>query len=430
MHQSAVETDVARQFVSTTSIAARIWKKRSFGQITRIGLAVSLLVAGIAIYGPPLLYTTSSEAVLNARVITIAAPIEGHITTAPPPEGTAVNVGAPLLAIENPTVDRGRLDDLEAARTRTAEDLAGARHLVETLATQTDSLGQQMSDYLAATVTRLALEQKEAQADAQAAEASAVEARHNYQRKRALPPSTVVSLADLDQANQAAIRTQAVAERSRFTAQRLNAELEAAQHGILVGTDRNDVPYSEQRLDEFRLRKAEAEAQAATLTARLAQLEQQLSVERVRTANLSAIQLKAPQSGVVWRPLVANGSTVARDSDLMTLIDCSELYVTATFSSGQFDNLRPGRSAVVRLSGTGIDYPATVVDARAMQGSAGTERFAAPLPKLADRQVLAVLRLDNPEPLASTKYCDVGRRVEVWLPRNTVAQSGSEFARQ
>lgn len=270
-----------------------------------------------------------------------------------------------------------------------------------------------MKDYLAATVTRLTMAQEEAEADATATGASANDAEHNYERKHALQASTTVSLADIDQAQQAAIRTKAIADRARFTAQRVAAELDAAKRGVLVAADRNDVPYSAQRMDEFRERKAEAEVQVATLGARLGELDQQVVAEETRDSRLTGTNLEAPAAGVVWRPLVAQGSAVAPDAPLLTLIDCSELYATAAFSSRQFDDLHPGRTAVIHVLGTNQDYSATIVDARAVSGTDAQERFAASLPKLSDRQILAVLRIDNPKNLAQQTYCGVGRPVEV-----------------
>lgn len=397
-------------------VSAGLRGRFSIGRIVRIGLAVVLLAAGIAIYGPQLLFTTSSEAVLNARLVTIAAPIEGQITGTLPAEGSMVAGDSPLLTIENPIVDRSRLEDLEASRTRVEAELDAAKRLVADLTAQIAGLEEQTKAYLAATVTRLTLAEKEARADAAAAAANAVDAQHNYERKQALNSGTTISVADIDHARQAALNAAAVAERTGFTAQRLGEELDAAKRGILVAADRNDVPYSQQRLDEFRIRKAEAAAQATVLAARLAELDRQVLKERTRAALLAVTEVKAPAGGVIWRPLVSTGSTVARHSELLTLIDCSQIYATAAFSARQFDDLQPGRRAVVHVLGTNDEFPATVVDTRAMQQSTTADRFAAPLPKLNDRQVLTILRLDDPRPLAARKYCDIGRRIEVRFP--------------
>ena len=61
-----------------------------------------------------LLETTSTEAIINARLVTLRAPIEGEIgpIDGSLSVGVELQPGAPLLGIVNRRADRGRLDDL------------------------------------------------------------------------------------------------------------------------------------------------------------------------------------------------------------------------------------------------------------------------------------------------------------------------------
>lgn len=382
-------------------------------RIIRSALGLSLLAAAGALYLPSMLFATSSEAILNARIVTLAAPIEGRIVNAPPPEGTVVRTNEPLLTIENPTVDRGRVQDLEATRSRTQAELVGARRLTAALTAQMNSLETQIAAYQAATVSRLELTRREREAETVAARAAASEARTDLQRKRSLGAKEIVSAAALDKAEQTAIQTQAGAERADLAAQRIAQELDAAKHGVYVTDDHNNVPYSQQRTDEILVRLAEARSQEAMLATRLTELDKQVNEEKARAEYLARAEVTAPTAGVVWRPLVTTGSAVARETELMTLIDCTNLYATAVFSGKQFDDLRPGRHATIRPLSASARYTGTVVDVRAMQRSDAEERFAAPLPVLAGNQILAIIRLDDPRDLTSQKYCNVGRRIEV-----------------
>ena len=382
------------------------------GRLLRAILAIALIVASAAIYGPYVLYTTSSEAMLNARTITIAAPIDGRVALAPPAEGTAIAAGAPLLTIENTVVDKSQLGDLEAQRTRVAADLAGTKLLIETLEQRIAALADQASDYRQSAVTRLDLVAREAQAELVAAQASATEAHNMLVRRSTLAAAGWVSAADLDRAVEASARADAEVARTQLAAERVGEEAKAARHGVYIADNIDGAPYAQQRTDEFRLRLAEAEAQAAGLAARRAELDDRLAAERERVARLTRAELRAPASGVVWRPDVTAGSVVARDHQVMTLIDCSTLYVTASFASRQFDKLWPGAPATIRVADSGKEYPGTVVDVRAMRDEAGNH-FAAPLPTLGAHQVMALLRLDDPGAMASEKYCNVGRQAEV-----------------
>jgi multidrug resistance efflux pump len=383
------------------------------GRHLRIGLGIALLLAGASIYAPEILYTASSDAIVNARIVTISAPIEGHVAAAPPTEGTVVAANAPLLTIENPTVDRSRLDELESSRDKARNELVGVRRLADVLDQELRSLDQQVAAFKAATVSRLESVAEENRAEAEGLHATAAAAQHEYDRKRLLLSAGIVSAAVLDHVEQSALRTRADAERAALAAKRGAQELASARNGVYVGQDRNDVPYSQQRADEVRMRRAEVEAQAAALAAHLSQFDQQIAAETERTAGLASAELRAPTAGVVWRPHVVASSAVARNAELLTLIDCSSLFVTATFSGRRFDDLRYGEPATVRVIGSDAEYAGTVVDVRAMESADREERFAAPLPKLGARQVLAIIRLDNAQAMASGNYCNVGRKVEV-----------------
>jgi multidrug resistance efflux pump len=409
-------TDFSFVDVTTqTDAPSKIWQKIAArrGQALRIGIGAALLAAGATLYAPDILYTTSSEAVINARTITVAAPIDGRVTAAPPAEGTSVAAGASLLRIDNPVVDRSRLGELEATRTRTQAELDGSKQLIETLQQQIAALDAQAAVYRDAAANRLDLAAREAQADLTAAQAAATEADRMLSRKQALAAAGWLAAADLDTAQKQAAGADANAQRAELAVKRLADERDAAMHGIFVTDNTNGAPYAQQRTDEFRLRLAEAQAQTGAAQARLTQIDSEITAEQTRVEHLSTAEVKAPFAGVVWRPDVTTGSAVGHDGKLMTLIDCSSLFVTASFSSRQFDNLHPGATAIVRLADTGAEYAGTVVDVRAMRGTENSDHFAAPLPQLSERQVMALVRLDDPAAMAGEKYCNVGRRVEI-----------------
>src|SRR5260221_3814139 len=166
----------------------------------RIGIGVALLLAGASIYAQEILHTTSSEAIVNARIVTISAPIDGRVLTVPPHEGALVAADAPLLTIENQTVDRSRLEDLLSARDKTQSELVGMRRLRDVLDQQLESLDEQMLAYQAATVTRLETVLRESQADAESLRAAAREAQHENDRKRPLLTSGAASMPAIDHA--------------------------------------------------------------------------------------------------------------------------------------------------------------------------------------------------------------------------------------
>ena len=135
----SVQTILERSFLPGVEDGAvdeaPLVKKRFFSAVTaRRFLKVALGVALVIAFGwAPLramLATTSVEAIVNARIETIRAPIEGIVQT---PAEKNVNWSSsdapPKLIISNPYADRSRLDEL--------------RRDLNTLEAQEESLGRQ-----------------------------------------------------------------------------------------------------------------------------------------------------------------------------------------------------------------------------------------------------------------------------------------------
>jgi multidrug resistance efflux pump len=381
--------------------------------MVRLGIGAAILIGGAAIYLPQLIYAVSSYAIINARIVTVAATIDGRVVQPPPAEGSLVNPGTTLALLENRTVDRARLDELKASRTRALGEREAAEKLAGSLRGHLDQLTKQADTYRGAASARLDRVSGERRAELDAARAAMVEAQRDFERKRQLHANGYVSDAARIQSQQALARARAEVNRASIAVERSKDEAQRAHKGVFVSQEHNDVPYSQQRTDEVRMRLAEVEAQLATGKARIAELEEQIAAETRRLAELAAADVQAPTRGIVWRPLVVQGSTVSRDAEMLTLIDCSELYVTASFGAGRFDELRYGEKAEVRVLNSSLRLTGSVVEVRAVNRTDVRERFAALMPQLGEREVMAVIRLDRPADLSGEKYCNVGRRVEV-----------------
>ena len=78
-----------------------------------VALAAALILGWMPVQR--LLATTSTEAVINARVITVRTPIAGNVSAplANLQPGTAFHSGDVLLTVQNPRSDRSNLDSLK-----------------------------------------------------------------------------------------------------------------------------------------------------------------------------------------------------------------------------------------------------------------------------------------------------------------------------
>jgi multidrug resistance efflux pump len=388
------------------------------GQVLRVGFGLGLVVVAAYVYGPSLVGTVSTEAVVNARAIAVVSPIEGVAVTPPPPVGTRLRAGEPIAEIRNGAVDRTYLTQLQTEADTLAGRIAALAGLQQDLAAQRARLEAERQRVLAAAVDRLTIMVQEYEAAARAADAAAAQADREWRRKEALLASESVSQPAVDMAADAARRARAEAERAHHAAERTRQDLSAARGGVLAG-DRAGDGYPQQRMDELAIREAETAAQLSEARARKAELERVLPAEIARLRERAEARLVAPVDGVLWRSMAVGGGWVAADRPLATLIDCSERVVQAKFPGRNFESVHPGMAATVRILGAAGRERAVVRDLRAMGASEASDRFAAPVPVVAKDEFLVTLVLapEPPSPGATSGFCDVGRAAEVSLGR-------------
>ncbi len=134
---------------------------------------------------------------------------------------------------------------------------------------------------------------------------------------------------------------------------------------------------------------------------------------------MASVRLLAPRDGIVWRPRIVKGSRVAAKSEILTLIDCADLFVSVKLHQRHFEDLRLGDTVIVRLVGDGDTQTAWVHDLRGMGASDSGDQFAAPIPPVRNDEFLVTLQLNMQQDLGrASDYCNVGRSAEVRFDRD------------
>ena len=173
---------------------------------------------------------------------------------------------------------------------------------------------------------------------------------------------------------------------------------------MYIGDNYNDRPQSLQRADEIALRLREASADIGHRQARLASLRTELAAEQDRYAERAAATLVAPVRGSIWEIMTAPGETVVRGQDLVRVLDCSGLVVTATVGETAYNQLRIGDAARFRFRGGSNDYQGRIVG---LTGVATAPANLAIQPSaLAKEPYRVTVALPD---LAKAERCDVGR---------------------
>jgi multidrug resistance efflux pump len=309
-----------------------------------------------------LMQTTSTEAIINARLITLRAPIEGQVSwLGQIPVGSELKPGAAVLGIVNPRADRGRLD----AVAQLVGELEGD---IKSLAARRDSLQSLHQEHTVnaeafrtGRIAQLESRMAETRSDIAAGTARHEEAQQALERAQALADAGTGTVVALERARRDATVATQTLEALGHRRNTLDVELSALRRGVYIGDSYNDRPQSLQRADEITLRLNEITADITQREARLASLRTELSAENMRYAQRSAAGLVAPVSGSIWEVMTAPGESVVRGQDLVRLLDCSGLVVTATVGEAAYNQLRVGQSAKFRFRGESTDYEGRIV---------------------------------------------------------------------
>jgi multidrug resistance efflux pump len=354
----------------------------------KLGFGALLLAAGLLAFYQQLVVRASRDAVINARVAVIRAPIDGIATTAVTTPGAAIKAGEAIGRVEDRLPDDARLAQLrrEASATELERDSLARR--VTDLQRVHGEAETQAEAYRLGRVRQLELRIEEARANLAAAVAREADAKAVVGRGAALHARGFRS----DEAQEKARHAKEVEEQTVIAARRrldaLTVELDAAHNGTFLGDSYNDAPSSLQRARELALRITESQAALDEMKRKWEAVQSQLTAERDRLASHTNAVLTAPVDGQLWTVQAAPGEYVRKGQDLLTVLDCSTVMVTASVLERDYNELRLGDPVSFRVSGTNREYEGRIVKlgsstAFAIPSDRGSHQIVIALPKLA-----------------------------------------------
>jgi multidrug resistance efflux pump len=303
---------------------------------------------------------TSADAVINAQVLILRAPIDGQLTLASHKLGARVDAKENLANLLDPRPDDTRLIDLQ--HTESQLDIELQKLKVRTADLQTARAGyqKQADTYLAGRVGQIEARIAEANSTMEAAQAKLRESDAAFRRSSELGRNGFQSQADLNRSRSVfEVGTQdvrAAQDRIRY----LSVELEAARQGTSLGDATNDAPYSQQRIQEIGLQLAETAADIEQRTRMLNSIHKQIAEERLRLGRFTEARIDAPVPGILWEIMSGGGEYVRKAQDVLRIVDCTSTIVTASVRESVYNRLRVGEQAQFRLLSNSQTYQGTV----------------------------------------------------------------------
>lgn len=318
-----------------------------------------ILIAGFIIIGEQL-SGTSSDAVINARLTTLQAPVAGTVEMDRRPLGSMVEENERLGTIENSRVDDVRLNDLRRERAFAAAEVERLSATIDEIETALEGLRLRAETYRDERVRQLQRQVEAARSRQAAAEARLSEQRAALRRSQELNQRGIETAASME-SNQAAVR---VAELEVDDALQQLAErailLDSARRGTFLGDGTGDAPFSEQRIQDLSLRRGETQAGLEAEKARAAALDRRIEAEQLRVNRLKSAEIISNVDGHVWEILADSGETIQQGQPLINLVDCRTTLVTLSVAENIYNRLKIGDEAAFRMRGGGELFPGSV----------------------------------------------------------------------
>jgi multidrug resistance efflux pump len=390
--------------------------------VRSIHLRVLLATALIAVAGwsflPHLTHRISSSAYVNAAMLRVAAPFGGQLSEKLPGKGEYFAGARSVTLIDAFSPDRRQLLVLEQqyALAREHVELAG-RQLAEIAAADRD-LAKRSDQHRHAVIARLTQELAGARADRAGCDAQEVQHTDARLRAEALAGVGYVARGKLEEIQSQHRITVARCDALSARMKQLQTQIDAARQDVFVQDGFGGAPYAQQQRDRLLLRRQELEAERLRERARMTQLEGELVEERQRLARLTHYDLQVPAEHVVWAVAASPGSVVVAGQTILDLADCARRFVVVEVPERDFEAIRPGDLAAVRLLGSSEWSNGKIQRVRGSAAQADDRLLAAKVPNPTPRNITVEVALP-PEPLASddARFCDIGRLAEVRFDR-------------
>ena len=392
------------------SAAPRPAKQPALTPAVRRAGKVLLGAAVVAVFGlvplRTLLQTSSVEAVVNARLMTLRSPVAGEVVASTTELATsdALAQGSTLLRIVNPRADRGRLDELEQSLGKLASQRATLDSKLASARGAEADLDRQAEAFRLGRIEQLTARAAELESQIGVAVARREEAAAARGRAETLARTGNVTAAEFDRLSRELTIATGTEASTRHRLAAANVELAAARNRIFLGDSYNDRPSSVQRGDEMRQRIADLSSELAGLAAETKQLEAALATARTRYQSRSDVAMTLPVTGRIWEAMVSPGEQVSVGQDLARLIDCSTAVVTANVTESVYNRLSIGSSARFIPADGGSDLKGKVVN---LTGRATAAANLAIEPAALSKEPYRVT-VSVPE-LGTGQVCAVGR---------------------
>jgi len=340
---------------------ARPWfREHPFAILAAVIFLLLLIAGGIWAWSYYSVRESTDDARIDGHVAPVSARVAGNVIEILVEENDVVEAGKILARID----DR----DYRIALQRAESDLAAQNAAASAARTQIPIASSSTSSSLTS-----------AQAAEVEAQAGVAAANENIQNARARMVAAEANLraavASRDRTAKDLERYKALIAKDEIPRQQFDAavtganaaqaQVDSAQAAVAQAKAGTDVAESQRRQAEARVSQARSNVSAALIgpqqiAVSRAQANTQQAIAGVRRAavdqaqlNLDYTVIRAPVKGIVGRRSVQLGQNVQPGQPLFSIVEVSDLWVTAMFKETQLAHMRPRQPVTVEVDAFG-----------------------------------------------------------------------------
>jgi multidrug resistance efflux pump len=315
-----------------------------------LGIGIVLIAAVVLL--PAMASFQSINAIVNTHYVTIKSPIEGALDGFAKMPGQPIAQGEELVRISNTRFKESAVNEMEVEQKTLAERSLGLQQHLKNLQQLQKELQKRVAVHRTHEFLRLEEQLAQAQSEKKAQESLIREQQLLAQRNALLVKDNFISPAQNEAAQYALEVTQSRLDIFKARIRLLETEKQAVQSFVYLGEGRNDVPYTQQRLDDVRLQITEVTARLRENERRSADVQLQISQERQSMAVSREVRMQSPSTGVLWRKFGSNGTEVVIGTDLAHVISCDNLFLDVAVPESSLESFLIGKPVQYRLIGS------------------------------------------------------------------------------
>jgi multidrug resistance efflux pump len=367
---------------------------------------------------PYVSYRIASSAFVNAKIMRVTAPIAGRLTRDLPRKGDFIEHDSTVALIETLSRNQGPLLHLTSQHTAAIERAELARKQLAEIAIADDKLAKRTQIYREGMIARLGNERDGANAEKTGCLAEAVQRRDVGSRMEQLVKSGTATPIRTAEAAASLEATSTRCEMAVARLQRIETELTSAQDGVSLGDGANDAPYSQQERDRLLLLRLELETKVLDESSQSHQIATEMTEETERLDRVSHFELTLPAHYVVWSVAASPGSTVSEGQSVLDLADCEHRFVAVELPEREFEKIKAGTPALVRLIGSNDWTEGPIQQVRGSAARVDDRLLAAQVQRPDPNSITVEIGLPHDDPQADrNSFCNIGRIAEVRFQR-------------